>query len=243
MQIAIASKVDGIIIEPNGDNRITSLINKAEREGIPVITVFKDAPLSNRISFVGVSSYDQGQVYGKQVAEVVKEGKRKVTVLLNSDNKDTSQDIVYSSIRETVADSDAEVKAATVNSQNTFSLEEDIRNIIMDTENPPDVLVCLNSVDTLCAYQAIVDYNKVGDIDIIGYYNSDLILNAIEKKIIHSTMVIDAKQMGSYCAAALTEYRKTKRVSNNFSVDISVITSENVQKYINDRNSETKELE
>lgn len=240
MQIAIASKVDGIIIEPNEDKNITTLINTAESQGIPVVTVFKDAPLSNRKSFVGISSYDQGQAYGKQVAEVVRKGKKKVTILLSSD-KDTSQDIVYSSIREAVDTKDIEVETATVNTQNAFSLEEDIRNIIMDRDQPPDVLVCLTAVDTLCAYQAIVDYNKVGDIDIIGYYDSDLILTAIEKNIIHSTMVIDAKQMGSYCVEALSEYKNTSRVSDYYSVDINVITADNVKEYINSRSKQTTE--
>lgn len=232
MQIAIASKVDGIIVEPNGEQNIIDLINQAEEEGISVITVLRDVPNSSRKSFIGINSYNQGQAYGRQVLEIVKNGKHKVTVLLNSDNKDAIQNIIYSSIRETVDNQNVEVEVATVNTQSTFSSEEDIRRIIMDTENPPDVLVCLTAIDTLCAYQAVVDYNKVGEINIIGYYDSDIILRAIEKDIIHSTMTIDAKQMGAYCVAALTEYLETKRVSDYFSVDISVIDKDNVKEYI-----------
>jgi ribose transport system substrate-binding protein len=115
-----------------------------------------------------------------------------------------------------------------------------IRNIIMDTKNPPDVLICLTAVDTLCAYQAIVDYNKVGQIEIIGYYDSDLILSAIDKEIIHSTMAINAEQMGAYCVQALSEYRETKHVSNYFTVDINIINEKNVQKYINAREKSVK---
>lgn len=241
MQIAIASNVDGIIIEPNGEANITELINKAESEDITVITALKDAPNSNRKSFVGISSYDEGQAYGKQVMEVIEEGKKKVTVLLHADSKDASQSIVYSSIREIVDNQNIEVETATVNTQNTFSSEEDIRNIIMDTENPTEVLVCLTAIDTLCAYQAIVDYNKVGEIDIIGYYDSELILSGIDKDIIHSTMAINTQQMGAYCVEALSEYRETKRVSDYFSVDISVINAKNVQEYINSREKEVIE--
>ena len=241
MQIAICSKVDGIIIEPNGEANITELINKAESEGITVITVLKDVPKSNRKSFVGINSYNQGQAYGKQVLEVADGKKSKVIVLLHSGREDTSQNIVYSGIRETVDNDNVEVEVATVSTQNTFGSEEDIRNIIMDTENPPDVLVCLTAVDTLCAYQAIVDYNKVGEIEIIGYYDSELILSAIKKNIIHSTMTIDAKQMGAYSVEALTEYRERKRVSDYFSVDSSIITADNVQEYIDMRIEETIE--
>lgn len=232
MQIAIDSKVDGIIIEPNGEEDVTKLINDAEANKIPVVTVLKDAPESSRKSFIGINSYNQGLTYGKQVLEVVREGKHNVTVLLNSNSKDTSQNTIYSYIFEMAVDEAAKVKSATVNTQSTFSSEELIRNIIMDTEEPTDVLVCLTAVDTRCAYQALVDFNKVGDIEIIGYYDSDMILSAIEKDNIHSTMTIDARQMGAYCVEALTEYRETGQVSDYFSVDISVINKENVDKYI-----------
>lgn len=246
MQIAIASNVNGIIVEPNGEEKITELIDKAESQGITVITVLKDAPESKRKSFVGINSYNEGQSYGKQVLELVNKGKSKVTVLLHENSKDTTQNLVYSTIRETV-DSETknkktvDIEAATVNTQNTFGSEEDIRNIIMDTKNPPDILVCLTAVDTICAYQAIVDYNKVGEIEVIGYYDSDFILSAIDKEIIYSSMTVNAKQMGEYCIDALTEYRETQRVSDYYSVDISVINAENVQDYIDIRNEETVE--
>lgn len=238
MMMAIASKVDGIIIEPNGDEDITELINMADDAGIPVITVLSDEPMSKRKSFIGVNSYNQGQIYGKQVLEVINKGRRKVTVLLNSDSSDARQNVIYSSISEMVFGKDVEVETVKVNTQSTFSSEEDIRNIIKDNQDPTEVLVCLTAIDTRCAYQAVVDYNKVGMIDIIGYYDSDLILSAIQKDIIHSTMTIDAKQMGAYCIEALNEYMQTGQVSDYFSVDIYAINHENVDDYIRLRSIE-----
>ena len=103
---------------------------------------------------------------------------------------------------------------------------------------PPDVFVCLTAVDTLCAYQAVVDYNKVGEIEIIGYFDSELIVRAVEKEIIHSTMTIDAKQVGACCVDALTEYREKLRVSNYFPVDITIINQKNIEKYLKKYGSE-----
>lgn len=231
LKIAIAAKVDGIIIEPDGTEEVAGLINQAEEEGIPVITVLKDAPESNRISFVGINSYNQGLTYGKQVLEVVREGKTKVTVLQNSNSKDASQSAIYSNISEAVAHMGVELETAAVNTQSTFSAEEDIRDIIMSVD-PPEVLVCLPAIDTVTAYQTLVDYNKLNDITIIGFYDSDLILRAIEMGNIHSTMTIDAKQMGAYCVEALWEFKKNGQVSDYFSVDISIINRSNVKEYM-----------
>ena len=237
MKIAIASKVDGIILEPNGEEEITKLINKAADSGIPVVTVLTDAPESKRISFVGINSYNQGQTYGKQVLELIQEGRRKITVLMGSDSKDSRQKTIYSNISEVVAEAGAEVELSytTINTQNPFSSEEDIREILM-SKNPPEVLVCLSATDTRSAYRALVDYNKLGDITIIGYYDDDLILRAIEMKNIHSTMTIDAKQMGAYCVEALTEFIQSGQVSDYFSVDISVINQSNIKEYIEKEN-------
>lgn len=248
MKIAIASKVDGIILEPNGENAIYDLINEADEAGIPVVTVLKDSyqnkdnyqyhndtKPSRRISFVDINSYSQGQAYGKQVAELLDGGKRDVVVLMNDDNKDSSQNVIYSSILEMIGSRQVSVKPETINTQNAFSAEEDIRNIIMDKDNPPDVLVCLTADDTLSAYRAVVEYNRVGQVDIVGYYDSDIILRAIEKNIVHSTMTTDAALMGAYCVEALTEYRRNHKVNDYYSVGITVINKDNVNQFIEDK--------
>lgn len=232
MEIAIVSEIDGIILEPNGETAITELINRADKAGIPVITVLKDDSLSRRKSFVGINSYNLGQAYGEQIIAIAGSSKRDVVVLLNGDSKDTSTNIIYSGIRDTVSEYNITLEAAKINRNSTFGSEEDIRKIIMEPTKAPDILVCLTAMDTLYAYQAVVDYNKVGQIAIVGYFDSELILRAVEKEIIYATMAVDAKQVGAYCVDALTEYKETKRVSNYFPVDISVINKDKIEQYL-----------
>jgi ribose transport system substrate-binding protein len=247
LKIAIASRVDGIILEPNGDENIVDLIDYAASQGIPVVTVLKDASHADatlpvkRISYVAINSYKQGLAYATQVLETIEEGRKNITVLMNEDKADRSQEMIYSSILKMIGGRKVTVKSASINTSSAFSSAEDIRDIIMDKANPPDVLVCLNAVDTLCAYQAVVDYNKVGEITIIGYYSSDMILRAIDKNIVHSTMTFNAEQMGAYCVEALNEYRKTKNVSEYYSLDISVINKNNVSEYLKQNSEEEQE--
>ena len=55
MNMSIAAKADGIILQYNGEAGLEEAINTAVRNGIPVVTVMSDAVHSRRQSFVGVS--------------------------------------------------------------------------------------------------------------------------------------------------------------------------------------------
>lgn len=65
MNMSIAAKADGIILQYNGEAGLEEAINTAVRNGIPVVTVMSDAVHSRRQSFVGVSDYQLGMAYGE----------------------------------------------------------------------------------------------------------------------------------------------------------------------------------
>lgn len=232
MEIAINSKVDGIIVEADESDSMKKMIQQAHEAGIPVVTALYDSPESFRQSYIGVSSYNLGSEYGRQICDIVKrkeEREYSVLVLLDKEKTDSSQNILISAIREMIQaqgmDYKISVETAQVASDSMFAAEESIRDIFMTADDLPDILVCLNEKNTTCVYQTVVDYNKVGQVEIIGYYASETILSAIEKNIIYSTVLIDTKQMGNYCIDALNEYAQSGHVSDYYGVDISLINA------------------
>lgn len=239
MTIATHSKVDGIIVEADESAKMTELINDAVELQIPVITVLSDNTTGERQSFVGVGSYNIGREYGKQVIELCGRSSKNVLILMSGSSDGTSQNILYSGIQETVESGmqmggAAHLAMKVVDNENTFSAEESIRDIFMSSEVLPDIIICLDELSTACVYQAVVDYNKVGSIDIIGYYDAPAILRAIERKVVYSTISIDTRQMGRLCVEALNEYYELGNVSQYFSVDVAVISSNNIINYIGD---------
>lgn len=234
MRIAIASGVDGIILEADESGDYTGLINEADAAGIPVVTVMGDDTTSNRKSFVGVNNYNLGREYGRQVL-LAGEDVQEVLVLMNTSMPDTSQNIIFSGIQETLVEAgreDIQIRATAIEGDNTFAVEESVRDIFL--EQSMDVLICLDELSTTCAYQAVVDFNRVGQIDIIGYYDSEAILRGIERNVIHSTIALDTRELGEYSIEALEEYRETGHVSDYFGVDTDLITMENVRDYLED---------
>ena len=251
MQIAIASKVDGIIVYASETTEMTNLIDEAVSNGIPVVTLYGDSTHSDRLSFVGVGGYSVGKLYGKQVVNIIKEKRRQeilesdeisgrskvqIAVLASAENLDAGQNIIITSMQDTIrqenaTDAEFEVSIVAVDNTNAFSVEESIRDIFLK-ESVPDVIVCLNELNTMCAYQAVVDFNMVGDVNVLGYYDSEDILTAIDRGGIYATISINTLQLGQYSVQALLDYYEFGNTSEYFTADTTLIDKSNVEKFI-----------
>ncbi|WP_130858885.1 sugar-binding protein [Gracilibacillus phocaeensis] len=66
LDMAIKSKVDGIIVQALNDDFLP-VIDKAVEQGIPVITIDTDAPESRRSAYIGTDNYQAGRQAGEQL--------------------------------------------------------------------------------------------------------------------------------------------------------------------------------
>lgn len=230
MEMAIASRVDGIIVNPLDEPSI-QLIETAADKGIDVLTVFNDVINSSRICFVGVGNYKMGQEYGAQIRQLKENGAQNALILIDSDDS-VNQNLIYSGIRENLSDTDINIQPLMFDSSNVFGAEEAIRNLVLGSDQTrPDILVCLSAINTECAYQSVVDFNKVGQVHIVGYYGSETIMEAIKKNIIDSVIKLDARQMGGKAVQALAEYQQKGRVNEYIVADTVVVDQGNVDQY------------
>ena len=255
MSIAIAEDVNGIIVNGDEGSEMTALINEANKKKIPVITAYNDNSSGKRLSFVGAGSYNMGRVYGKQILQLSQKVKREksnslkngicnVAVLVTAYADLTWQNVLCSGIQETVNQDKYEganikINLIPVNNSNKFSAEESIRDIFMSNE-VPDIIVCLDELNTTCVTDAVVDYNRVGDVRVLGFYDQDQTLKAIGRGVIDATISIDTNQMGRYCVQALQEYNLHDNVSEYFAVDAFLINSNNVSDFMKGDNDENK---
>lgn len=244
VHIAVQAGVDGIIMAGSEDEETIASINEAVDSDIPVVTVLRDSTGSRRQSYVGYSGYDVGREYGDQIVQMIRssggsqsgrtlnaENPLRVVVLIDEARSDTAQNLILLGIRETLyaslgADYPLTVETEAVDNSRSFSPEETIRDIFLQEESLPDILVCLSAVHTQCAYQAAVDYNKVGEMQILGYFDSVTILNAVSMDIIQATMTLDTQQMGSACVQTLSEYLDTGYTNSYTVVDTAWVTPE-----------------
>ena len=241
IRLAVWSGVDGIIAEGKS-TAFKKALGEARDAGIPVVLVGTDDVDTGRVSFVGASRYDMGQLYGKEAAELSKnilnrQDKVSILILSGQDETGTAQDLLINTIRDSLSsDKDLtrriSIETTGVTTTGTFASQEAVTEILFESENEqtvPDIIIALTGELTNSAYQGILDLNLTGQCSIIGYYANDTILEAIENENVYSTVMIDADEMGSLSVQALKEYTESGYVSEYYAVDSSVLTKEDIE--------------
>lgn len=241
MEMAIAAKVDGIIVKPDARDALEETIRKAEKEKIPVMTLLSDVPGSGRLSFVSGNDYALGEMYGNQIVEAVEEKsgdteeKIRVGVLVNSNSESSEPNLIYSAIHDTTSEikNEIELSSYVIDNSSQFQSEETVRDLLLNADSP-ELLVCLNTEDTISAYQTIIEYNRVGETSIIGYYSSQDTLEGIQKGIVTSSVLIDAKKLGETAVKGMAQYWEDGYVNEYLTVTPVLITEENIDEYTNE---------
>ena len=233
MNIAISSKVDGIILEGDDSKETAELIDKATANGIPVVTVLSDCQTSSRKSFVGLNNFSLGSEYGEELAAIGEMNKKyplNALILLDGDDGN-SDDIIHAAIQQSVTGRLIKLTSAVVDTSSPFTSEESVMNILDGLATIPDVIICLNDRTTESAIQCIVEKNLVGKTTILGYYDSDTILKAIDRGSVYATFAIETKTVAKQCVNALNEYNNTGFVSEYNPANYILINRQNVSEY------------
>ena len=117
----------------------------------------------------------------------------------------------------------AKIRVQLLEGEDEFATEKAVRDCILDEKQCPDVLVSLSLEGTAYAYQAVVDYSKVGTVKIIGAYENDEIRRGLGKKVIAASVAIDSEAIGKTAIQALQEYKKNGIVNEYQMIQQNVI--------------------
>ncbi|MBR6329788.1 MAG: substrate-binding domain-containing protein [Lachnospiraceae bacterium] len=233
MEMAIYSGVDGILLDGDESSSLSAMVEKAAAAGIPVVTIYHDCASSARISYVSISWSNMGREYGKQICSLLTERgesaeKLSVMVLLDASDITGSQNILLTGIREEIEKNGmgdrVNMETTLIHTGTMFSAQEEIRKLFSERK-PADAFVCLDELSTVSVSQLVVDYNLVGNVEILGFHTSETIKAALDKKIIRGTLTADTIQMGRDGVEALTEYRESGYANEYYTSEISVVTA------------------
>ncbi len=231
LDIALASKVDGIATHVPDEAMFTPVINEAIKSNIPVVTIESDAKNSERFAYIGNNNYEVGTVGGNLAAKATN-GYAKVAIILNGFNPeagDVSQNLRVTGFKEAIKAyrGSMEIEAVRISGMGIFSAGEIANELI--TNNPKiNTIFCTNPRDTIGVTQMVVDLNKVGQIKVIGYGSYPEILRYIEKSVIYGSVVSNPDDMGYKAIKALVEIKTKKSTSAYIGTEVYAVTKENV---------------
>lgn len=232
MDMAIASKVDGIITYVWNEDQAGKIIDTAVEQGIPVVTIGIDAKNSKRTTFVGMNSYGYGQELARMLLGAIGDRGDAVVLVSNSQIGGTVvQNLTISGIKNALKPyPNITVTTIEYNQSDVLGIEDTIKDLL--TNRPDlDAIVCTSAKDTAVVAQRLIDLNKVG-YSIIGYGDTPEILRYIDNGVVYGTVMASHEEMGYNAVKALYNIKTTGRASAYFTVNTSLITKTNVSEYL-----------
>ncbi len=228
INVAIYAGVDGILLRPTEGEVSGEMIERAYEHGIPVVTMQKDLPTTSRQGFVGINDYFLGQEYGLQVLKLAQEDTHLVTVLVPAAAFDeTSQSWFQQGLTSTVQQGEIAFDLQIIQDDKGLNNAEDIiHSIAAGAVEQPDIILCLDETITLSTSQLIREVGLSEEIQIVGSYVSDAILEEIEAGYLQSSITIDPVELGGVSVEALMTYIQYHLVSYYTEVDTMVIDQE-----------------
>lgn len=241
------SGVDGIILQASDEAGTEELINEIVNSGIPVVTALSDCPESVRQAYIGVNNYDIGLLYGqKLISMILQQFKKNIRILVavNGDGISSSQNLILLGMREALSNGlpagyFVNIETELIRQEGTYATEEYFNSFFVERKKLPEVLICLDEKETRCSYRAAVDHNRVGEINIIGYYYSKDILRAVEKEILSCTLSVDAEEIGRSTVEALADFEEYGYTNNYKSVNVKLIDPKEAAELLQVEETET----
>lgn len=226
LEKAIASRVDGIIVQNLKDEWFTPLIDKAISRNIPVITIDADAPKSRRIAYVGTNNFEAGQLLGKAVVSRI-EGERSIGVIIGTDTSENQRLRLQGFL--SVVTQHPRLKVVSIASSNISRIQASIQAEQMLRKHPNiSVMVGTSALDAIGIRMALKNLHRE-DIQIFGFDDVEETLQAIEEGDIVATVVQKPYDMGYSAVKLMVDHLSGKQIDKEHFTATEVIDRQNVQ--------------
>ncbi len=215
-----------IILAASDYVRLNDLIQRADENEIPVITIDSGVSSELPVSFIATDNIAAGKKAGKEMSRLIKDNPRKSIAIV-------------SHMRETATGIEREegVRQALKN-HNVIGAwycdveKEKAYNITMNLLQKPDLggIVALNEEVTLGVAEAVKEKNMQDEVLIVGFDNASGEMAFLEQGVLKATVVQRPYNMGYLAVKTAVQYLSGKKVSEFYDTGSILITKENMFK-------------
>lgn len=238
MEGCIARKVDGIGVSPNDPGALKSVINRAIKNGIPVVTLDSDSPESERVSFIGTNNILAGRILGEKLVEII--GPKGEVVLLTGGLGARNLNERIQGFKEVISKyPDIKIIGMQANNDDSTLALSQAESILQANPNLK-AFVGINQPSAPAAARAVKAANKKGKVLVVGFDATPDIRQFIRDGYIQGTVVQKQYWMGFISVKVLNDIYTNKKlgipetikiVNENIDTGIDFVTPQNIEKY------------
>ena len=251
METLLAKGIDGIAVSPIDAENQTPFLNEIAQNTI-LITQDADAPMSDRLVYIGANNYKAGRALGKLVKDAIPEGGEVMLFVgrLEQLNARQRRQGVIDELLDRPAQELADVKYDPVDATNLTT--EGSKYVILDTrtDNFDKAKAKSNAEDAMTKYKdlkcmvglfaynspscidAIKEADKLGSIKLCGFDEQDALLQAITDGHAYGTISQLPWEYGYESIMMLKDIYEGKMPENQYvEKTFASVTKENVAEF------------
>lgn len=228
IDMAISSKVDGIITQGLSEEKFTPLINKAMKKGIPVITVDTDAAKSKRVSYVGTDNYRSGYLAGKALIAGTK-GKAVVGIITGSFEA-SHQKLRVEGFKDAIKNKPG-IKVVDIKASNITKVQAaEKANEILSEHPDVNAFYGTSALDGLGIAQVIKRQGHEKKIYIISFDTLPETLQLMKQGFIQATVVQKPYKIGYESVKLMHEFKKGRHIPSTIHTDTGILYQKDIAK-------------
>lgn len=226
LDIAAASKVDGVLTQGYNDEQFSPTINKLVSKGIPVITVDTDAPSSDRRAYIGTDNYYSGFIAGKAM---INHTKGNVNVAIITGSFDAShQQLRVKGFKDAIA-KEKRIKIVAIEESNITRIRAaEKTNKILSEHPETNAFFGTSALDGIGIAQTVLHLNRQDSMYIMAFDTIDDTLDYINKGIIDATVMQKPYEMGYRAVEMMINLQEGKQVPELNYTETRVIHKEDL---------------
>jgi len=229
--------VDGIVLAPTERNALVAVIERAQREGIPVTIFDSGANTDKYVSYVATNNYDGGVQAARQMAKILGgQGNVAIIGVIPGSASTTEREQGF---KDTIAREFPQIKIVAFQygmSDRAKSLQvtEDILTAHPDLNG----IFGPNESSAVGAAQAVKGRGLAGKVKIVGFDSSPSLLDDLRDVVIDALVVQNPFEMGYQGVKTIVQHLRGETPPKRIDSGITVVTRDNlndpnVQKLVN----------
>ncbi|WP_240468709.1 sugar-binding protein [Gracilibacillus sp. YIM 98692] len=228
LDIAIKSKVDGIMVQALNDDFLP-MIEKAVNQGIPVITIDTDAPESPRSAYIGTDNYAAGQLAGRTLVEDT-EGEATVGIITGS--FDNAHHRLRVEGFQDVVEGEEGIEIVAIEESNITRVVAEEKAYTMLNEKPDiTALYGTSALDGIGMAAAAESLEMVEDLYMINFDTLEENLQLVEQEKIDALIDQKPYEMGYRSVELMLDILKGQPVQDVYHTEASIVHKENIDQY------------